>query len=88
MATLQFGGVLIFDGFPSMDEAEGFAEWAGDTFGRATSVTTFAATVNEREKFPYTLDPPVVTVRRDENWTREDEIEAGVATFGGRFAGT
>jgi len=38
--------------------------------------------------YPFELDGPIVLVMRDHLWTLEDEIEAAVERFGGRFAGT
>ena len=85
---LLFGAALIFHGFASTDDAERFADFVIREYLRPCLIPLRASDVNEWCLYPFELDGPTVLVKRDHQWTLEDEIEAAVARFGGRFAGT
>jgi len=87
-AEVVFGGALIFHGFASTDDAERFADFVIREYLRPCLLPLRASDVNEWCLYPFELDGPTVLVKRDHQWTLEDEIEAAVARFGGRFAGT
>ena len=90
--TVVFSGHMIFDSFPTFEDAEAFADHIGDSFARVCVVST--ARDDKLEPFPFGLFPPVVYVRRAPLWETDDEqrierhIEAAVEGFGGKFAGT
>ena len=85
---LLFGAALIFHGFASTDDAERFADFVIREYQRPCLIPLRASDVNEWCLYPFELDGPTVLVKRDHQWTLEDEIEAAVERFGGRFAGT
>jgi len=85
---LLFGAALIFHGFASTDDAERFADFVIREYQRPCLIPLRASDVSAWCLYPFELDGPTVLVKRDHQWTLEDEIEAAVARFGGRFAGT
>lgn len=88
MSGVVFGDRLIFHAFPAREQAETFAAAVRLGYERDAAVYDDADEAADVAVFPYQLEAPVVLVARDERWTRESEIEASAAAYGGRFAGT
>ena len=81
--------MMIFDRFPTKEDAKAFAEKVTATYGREATVYDSQEESNKVDIFPFQLDPPIVLVERDyENFTFESEIEMLVKDYKGIFAGT
>jgi hypothetical protein len=94
--------MLIFDRFPSREVAEQFAQtvekrsqrkteiWESQEAMQAECLRWLAGDKSTRmaDVFPWVLDPPIVLIERDAEYSREREIEVSVKPFGGTFAGT
>lgn len=78
---------MIFDRFPSMIHAEGFAEHVAERFGLETEVFTDRDASDASDPFPFALDPPIVHVERAGEAT-ERLLESIAKACGGVFAGT
>jgi hypothetical protein len=76
--------MLIFDSFPTLADAQSFANFV-ERKGLYASVHTRRADSDLYDPFPYELYPPIVLVERHED---EKYIEKAVRSFGGKFAGT
>lgn len=81
--TVRFSGHLIFDGFLDLEDADDFAAYVVDRYGLGAVVSTKQD--DQLEPFPFQLNPPVVYVKRREQWDKAEEraIEASVRAFGG-----
>ena len=90
---------LIFDQFPTQERAEAFVaavkerhELRGSVYESQDEMNEAFVSVEAAEGrivdvFPFQLDGLVALIERDE-FADERAIEASVAEFGGRFAGT
>ena len=79
--------MLIFDGFPTPEQAHQFAEDVTHRFRLEATVYDNADDAFAADPFPFELTAPVVHVERTED-DREFDVQAFVAEFGGHFAGT
>ena len=80
--------MLIFDRFPSLDNAQRFAASVNKTFGREALVFTSQEESDKHDMFPFTLEAPIVLVSRDDDSGKEARIVSSVKPFNGSFAGT
>ena len=80
--------MMIFDQFPSRDEAEKFAAIVMRIDKRSARVFDSQEESDRVDPFPYSLDVPIVLVERNEDCSGEEKYERIVKRFGGRFAGT
>ncbi len=79
--------MLIFDGFPSSNDAEAFVKAVSERFKLEATVFDGQDESDEVDPFPFVLSPPIVLVERPWNET-EDVLSVFVRQFGGNFAGT
>ena len=85
---------MFFDGFPSENQANGFAEAvqkvSGNTkgFERTATVCQNQSESDKIDLFPFVLYPPIVVVNRDVNDSGEEQIKQLASQFEGVFAGT
>jgi hypothetical protein len=85
---------LIFDQFPSRNQAEAFAKATTKNFGLNATVYDSQEESNRIDPFPFHLEPPIVLV--DRPWLRDCEkslaieaaVEKTVGDYKGEFAGT
>jgi hypothetical protein len=81
--------MLIFDQFESWETAEAFAAFITAKYNRSATVYADQEESDAVDPIPCPLSPPIVLVeRRVVGEPQEQEIEALVGSFGGRFAGT
>lgn len=80
--------MLIFHRFPSVDEADSFAETVRQLTGRKVEVYTHADAAGAVALFPYELVAPVVLVQRHENLSGERRLTELATRYCGTFAGT
>lgn len=80
--------MLIFDGFPNRNAAEGFSQHIQAEYKRDAKVYDSQADSNAVDPFPFRLNPPIVLVERKDDYSDEEEIERSVKNFNGSFAGT
>jgi len=78
---------LIFDSFPTIGKAAGFAAVVKKNYGRDAQLYTNADEGADAGYFPFQLDGNVVIVDRETD-DDEEEIIQLVKAHGGRFAGT
>jgi hypothetical protein len=79
--------MLIFDSFPSKEQAQAFADACQSRYGRKAQVFDSVNASDEVDPFPFELRPPIVHVERD-TLEVEEGIQSLVNQFGGDFAGT
>lgn len=91
--------MLIFDRFPSREQATAFARSVRES-GLQASVYDSQEISNRVDPFPFKLDPPIVLIERpplavdateqdfDARSDREEKLRSLVSRFGGHFAGT
>jgi len=80
--------MMIFDQFPSRDEAEQFAAHVKRRDKRSARVFDSQDDSNRVDPFPYRLEAPIVLVERNEDLSGEKKFHRVVLRFGGRFSGT
>ena len=78
---------LIFDRFPSIEKAAGFAAAVKENYGRESQLYTKGDEAAEAGFFPFRLDGTVVLVER-ESYDNEEAIIQLVKAHSGEFAGT
>lgn len=79
--------MMIFDNFPSAEQAHEFAKTVVVKFGLDSTVYNSVEQAQEADPFPYVLIAPVVHVERSTEKV-EQRVEALVGLFGGEYAGT
>jgi hypothetical protein len=92
--------MIIFDSFPSRENAEKFASAVSARFNRQTHVCDSKKEADAVDPHPFNLFPPIVMVERLWPWegaTQDDcdkdlqierEIEESVTQFCGEYVGT
>jgi hypothetical protein len=84
--------MLIFDRFPSREQAESFAAATKSRFNRDATIHESQDESDAIDPFPGELEPPIVLVERneatDDDQIEELQIQDSVEEFGGVFAGT
>lgn len=80
--------MLIFDRFPSEQQAREFVAHVETTFARKAWLFATEAEAEASDPFPFQLDGPIVHVERFEDYSAEDSIIQSVRSFDGSFAGT
>ena len=88
---------LIFDAFPTLDNARDFVTAVQQQFGLEGQVFATTAEANAHDPFLFELTPPIVHIDRGRDqggvWVDatadiEAQIEVRANNFAGRFAGT
>ena len=78
---------MIFDGFPTMADAEAFVAHVKDRYGLDGQTFDSVDAAMAHDPFPFVLNPPVVHIERTDS-AIEQQIWDAVTPFGGEFAGT